>query len=115
MVDGRHSFRGYSGTMLTFNRTEGAWTLQPHKDNGVFATTNGTEYPFGKQVWEIIGDPCYEEEGQEEEGASSLVTLNINACNTTEFNCDDGYCIGISSRCDGKVDCPDKTGEKLSN
>ncbi len=107
MVNGRHSFRGYTGTMLQFNPERKQWTLEPHsrEEEEVRAVTNGTEYPFGNQVWEITGDPCYEDR-------VNLVTLSINACNTTEFNCDDGYCIDINSRCDGKVDCPDKTGEK---
>ena len=34
----------------------------------------------------------------------------MNACTESEFNCHDGYCIDIFQRCDGKTDCPDKSG-----
>ncbi len=35
----------------------------------------------------------------------------MNACGNDEFNCRDGYCIDIFKRCDGRTDCPDKSGK----
>ena len=102
-MDGRHSFRGYTGTILRFDKATEQWRLELYSTPDVFATSNGTEYPFGQQKWTMVGDPCYE-------AKVNVVTLNINACNTTEFNCEDGYCIDISMRCDGKVNCHDKSG-----
>ncbi len=106
LINGRHSFRGYTGTMLQFQPETNQWTLRPHKSEGILGVTNSTEYPFGRNVWQITGDPCYEEK-------VNYVTLNINACNNSEYNCNDGYCININKRCDGKVDCPDKSGEPV--
>ncbi len=105
MMGGRHNFRGYTGTMLQYNDTTSQWILQPTiGGEGISAVTDGPEYPFGNHDWTITGDPCYTQ-------TTNHVTLNINACNSTEFNCDDGYCVDINMRCDGRSDCPDKTGK----
>ena len=74
----------------------------------VFALTNTTDYPFGTRPWTVRGDPCYEE-------SELTVWLNMNACNETEFNCADGQCVHVAQRCDGKVDCDDKTGGYPTN
>ena len=42
---------------------------------------------------------------------TSRVPLSFNACKKNEYNCQDGHCIDIIARCDGKTDCPDKTDE----
>ena len=57
--------------------------------------------------WTVVGDPCYRNEEEE-------ITLNINACREKEFNCHDGFCVDINQRCDGKVQCPDKSGKAQS-
>ena len=69
------------------------------------------DYPFGNRKWMIYNNPCYNEK-------ELLVTLNLNACNETEFNCADGQCIHINERCNGKLNCADNTGDykySLSN
>ncbi len=104
MVEGRHSFRGFKDTMLQFDPEFGQWRLDLYSTRDIYATTDAADYPFGIHQWEIIGDPCYKS------NMTTVVTLNMNACNETEFNCNDGYCIAIDQRCDGKVQCPDKTG-----
>ncbi len=64
----------------------------------------------------MTGDPaCLDKTGSLTKKAKELRTtmkLNVNTCIDTEFNCGDGYCIDISLRCDGDIDCPDKTGSK---
>ena len=61
---------------------------------------------MGTYVWEIRGDSCTEDN-------VTLVTLNMNACDREEFNCYNGECVGIEQRCDGRVDCDDKTGDNF--
>jgi hypothetical protein len=108
MVDARHSFRGYVGTMLQYNSSSNEWTLRPHQGDGnTVATTVGPEYPFGNHVWKVQGDPCYGDN-------VSSTTLNINACNNVEFNCNDGNCISIEERCNGHTNCPDQSGKFAS-
>ena len=102
-MDGRHSFRGYSDTLLRWRNDNQLWTLQSYSNESITATVNVNEYPFGTHKWFIKGDSCFETNGAE-------TTLNINACSNEDFNCVDGHCIPIDGRCNGKVECPEKTG-----
>ncbi len=104
MVNGRHSFRGYKDTILFYDRAVNEWRMELYSDPSVVATTSGPEYPFGTHTWRVVNESCYDQEELE-------VQLNINACQDTEYNCVDGFCIDISQRCDGKVHCPDRTGK----
>lgn len=71
----------------------------------ISATSVRSDTPLGQMAWEVSGDaPC-------SGAALALVQLNINACDDSEFNCNDGHCVGIDQRCDGRIDCPDKTGK----
>ncbi len=35
----------------------------------------------------------------------------MTACNESEFNCRNGLCVGMERRCDGHLDCADKSDE----
>ena len=37
--------------------------------------------------------------------------MSFNACNSSEFNCNDGNCVAMEERCDGRIDCTDKSDE----
>ena len=106
--NGRHYFRGYTTSELYWNEEESRWmvTLYHKKEKPVFATTNGTVYPFGKKTWEVVGDSCGTIE-------SNMTILSFSACEENEFICDNGYCIDIHKRCDRRLDCPDKSGKKF--
>ena len=58
-------------------------------------------------IWMFHNEPCCEDSEVE-------IELNMNACEKTEFNCGNGHCIPIIRRCNGKVDCDDRTGNNLS-
>lgn len=82
------------------------WRLELLTDPDVYATTNTTEYPLGTFMWDFYGDKCngiFTEHSQ--------VAINFNACNGSEFNCLDGSCVSIGSRCNGRIDCEDKSDE----
>ncbi len=104
MIDGRYGFRGYTGTVLRYVAPRKQWLLEDpsYKASGI---ANSSDFPLGQMVWEVQGDPCYEESNV------TQVMLSINTCNNTEFNCNDGHCIGIDERCNGKINCPDKSGD----
>ena len=37
--------------------------------------------------------------------------LTLSSCNDGEFTCDNGYCISMEYKCDGKLDCTDGSDE----
>ena len=97
-------FKGYTETTLM--QTGNQWIVEINGNPDVYATIDSEDYPFGTQRWTVTGpDPC---------GNGSRL-LNINACSDSEFNCDDGSCIPIEMRCNGLLDCPDKSGYAVIN
>ncbi len=99
-----YAFRGYRHGVLEFDGAQNLWKINLYTTNKTYATANVTDYPFGYQKWTIVNDPCFGE-GEIE------ATLNLNACTNSEFNCMDGQCISMEKRCDGILDCDDKTGK----
>ncbi len=61
-------------------------------------------YPLGAHSWHVVGK--YGCSGKK----SSGIPLHLSTCNETEFNCMDGQCVDMNQRCNGKVECNDKTG-----
>ena len=106
MVNARHSFRGYTNTDLSWDSDNKMWRLRVFRDENIFATLDQFEYPFGTLDWTVYNDPCYETN-------ITKVTINMNACGASEFNCYDGECVDINQRCDGRGDCSDKSGKLL--
>ncbi len=84
------------------------WKLEIYGKDSPFATVDSEDYPFGTLEWEVHGDiNC------NKDNVTQLVKLNLNTCKPDEFNCDDGSCVDIRLRCDGDIDCPDKTGTQV--
>lgn len=106
LVNGRHSFNGFTNSRLFWLPHSSQWKLELLSNPTVFAIVNTTSYPFGTNEWDFSGDSCISEDAN-----SSLVTLNFNACNEDEFNCLDGSCILVQGRCDGRIDCSDRSDE----
>ncbi len=114
VVDGFYTFRGYRDAVMQFSRERGLWRIALYSTDRTYATANATDYPFGRQEWTVVNDPCFgggDRTGGGGGGGEVLVTLNLNACTDGEFNCADGQCIDMDGRCDGVLDCRDKTGQ----
>ena len=105
MINDRHSFSGYTDTILFFDAGMGKWKLQLYSDPDKFAVMEGgsEEYPFGDQHWFFTDDSC-------QKGSHDSV-LSMSACVVSEFQCKDGQCIPMMNRCDGKINCQDKSGK----
>ena len=105
-VEGRHGFRGFTDSLLTWNSTDSMWHIDLYSTQNIKATLDVFDYPFGTFEWTVHNEPCYGKNMTE-----AKVFLNINACSDEEFNCYDGNCVNMTQRCDRVADCPDKTDE----
>ncbi len=103
---GFYSFRGYKDTKLSFDSKLQQWKFQIYSNSSIYAIANATNYPVGTLEWEFHGEPCYAYK-------VTRLDLNLNTCNDTEFNCQDGSCIPLEQRCDRRVDCDDKSGKSV--
>ncbi len=109
-VNNFYPFKGYLDTIMFYDEEHETWNLHVYGADHVVATVNATDYPFGTLDWDVLNDL----ECTEGENGTQVVTLNVNACKSDEFNCGDGSCVSINVRCDGDIDCQDKTGRSLA-
>ena len=83
------------------------WQLFVH--NGRTSATskvNKGSLLLGTNLWRIDKDPICN-------GSNSFdLNLSFNTCDWEEFNCQNGDCVDILNRCDGKFDCLDASDEK---
>ncbi len=107
LVNNFYILRGYTGSSLHYDQVDQIWRIDiaNGEENKTLASVNATFYPYGERTWHIHNDPCYGT-------GSTKVTLNLNACADDEFNCVSGQCKPMAARCDGKLDCDDRTGCK---
>ena len=66
-----------------------------------------TSQALGTYIWEVYGDTKCSPDG----GVSYRTELTLSACKNTEYICQDGSCVSMTVRCDGVVDCEDKSDE----
>ena len=38
--------------------------------------------------------------------------MSLTSCNESQFNCASAFCLSMDMRCDGRIDCKDKSDEK---
>ena len=68
-------------------------------------TSKKYDLPNGNVDFTVTNDrKCYDD--------NEIITVNINACNQSQFNCGDGSCVDLTVRCDAISDCADGTDER---
>ena len=95
---------------IAYNQTLKEWHLTSisEKLKWTYASSKASRASgvLGTHEWVIINDTS-------ECGGNSEATikLSLTACNVTQFTCNDGLCIPMESRCNGRDDCYDKSDE----
>ena len=111
IIDEKYVFRGYTGSLIYWNRSNKTWTVSGsfRKENQKLQLPNLREvYPVGLQTWDMPDDQC----GHLSDQTSTKFLLNLSPCDPDSFNCNDGTCISIAKRCDLNIDCTDSSDEK---
>ena len=106
--------RKESGWTILYNPESTSWEMvewEPDGSHILMASIRSTEQDMalGTKEWTIYNDSkdCYNGVGD-----SYTTILTFSACTPAQYSCDDGNCVGMEQRCDGKFDCYDKTDEK---
>ena len=109
-----HFQNGYrSNHKLFYNESSDAWEFVEFQEDisyKLMASVKSTKnnLALGSNVWTIYDD---DKECNKNEGNSYKKILTFSACDDTEFTCNDGNCVAMERRCDGKIDCSDKSDE----
>jgi hypothetical protein len=96
--------------LLRFDHSATKWevTRLSRKGNYTKAVTKAllTGMAIGTNIWTVHNDSkrCSSDSQYD-------VTLTLTGCTDDEFTCREGFCVSMEQRCDGVVDCRDKSDE----
>ena len=97
---------GLPGLQTTLSRdTEGQWTFTNLWTRAVVAYTRDTQdYPIGTHLWHFTGNVC-------SDGSVTRMMNLHRATGVGEFSCANGVTILMELKCDGYIDCADRSDE----
>ena len=73
-------------------------------DISAVSTASFRDLALGNHEWRIKNDiKCQE--------GTFITTLSLTACKDDEYTCNDGLCLPIDLRCNGKPECKDRSDE----
>ena len=95
----KYGFSGYFGSSIVKTLNSSIWSIRTKE--GIDLYTFAEDHtPIGTWNW------------VPSRNTSEKVRLSFNACNETEFSCDDGTCISKWMRCNNFIDCEDFSDEE---
>ena len=108
--EGELVFLSTKQNLLSFDESSASWeaTKLNRKGNHTKAVTKAllTSMAIGTNLWTIHND------SQRCSSSSQYdVTLTLTGCSDDEFTCKEGFCVDMEQRCDGIVNCRDKSDE----
>ena len=64
-----------------------------------------TSFVLGNHDWKVTNDfGCFA-------GGTEVKRISLSTCTLDQYTCNDGGCVSLVSRCNGEVDCEDKSDE----
>ena len=108
--DGELVFVSYDHNLIQYDHSTSLWEIKRLNRNGNF-THAVSKAPLagmaiGTSVWTVYNDSLLCDNEREYEA-----TLTLTGCSEDEFTCREGFCVTMEQRCDGVVDCRDKSDE----
>ena len=104
--DGSIRYVSIKTSIIEFDLGNKYWKLTDVANPNISAITTSSfqSLALGNHEWEIQNDRrC-------QEGVFSSM-LSLTACKKDEYTCNDGLCLPIDQRCNGKPECKDKSDE----
>ena len=99
-------FAGVSGTFIKYNTSRRAWVAASFKKHArAEIHSRANSFIIGTKHWKVQDDLSCNRE------TVSEVLLSFTRCDSLSFACNDGICINLEDRCNGKIECGDGSDE----
>ena len=104
-----YEHRDSNAFQMFYNKETRLWNLVERDQLVATAQVSEASLVLGTHLWTIFNDSkeCFQGEVN-----SYTAELTLSICTETYFSCDDGQCIPMENRCDGKFECADRSDEK---
>ena len=109
LEDGGIRYIGWEGSTIIFDTTSGLWEIRHHTSpSKILATVNAPSKSLllGPFTWD------FKIKGDSDQCSSTMMMMALTGCNTTEFSCNEGSCVPMDQKCDGRTDCKDGSDEE---
>ena len=97
---------GFTGSIIQYDGEKKMWYIHVIHKPYVTATSKADfeTLTLGNHEWEIHDDvDC-------KDGIENKI-LTMSTCSKDQYTCDDGLCVDLDFRCDGKPNCKDESDE----
>ena len=102
------TYSGWASTDISYDFAKDQFVATV-RGKKTFATSKASfeSLLLGSHTWTVYNDAksCSPDK-------SYMTRLMLSSCNRLQFSCDDGSCVPMNYRCDGKSDCKDISDEK---
>ena len=101
------TYYGFDSSMIRYDSNQRLWVLTIEHKPDIVATCDSelTSFVLGNHDWKVTNDfGCYS-------GGTEVKRVSFSTCSLEQYTCNDGLCVDLVSRCDGQVDCEDKSDE----